>query len=97
VALIDADAYLVIQFVVSILALIVCVFAWQSRQWWWLPLLGAVAVLWNPVWPITIDGSIGLAAHYLAAGAFIAAGLLIKVRNVDDKNNRNPQGSRTGK
>jgi hypothetical protein len=36
-ALLDnPGGYLFIKFGVAILALIMCVFAWQARQWWWI-------------------------------------------------------------
>ena len=88
VALVDSDAYLFIQFAVAILALIVAVFAWQAKQWWWLLGLVPIAVVWNPIFPITIDGDLWLGLHYVAAIVFLAAGILIKVPNEDDRNKR---------
>ena len=88
VALVDSDAYLVIQFLVAILALIVAVFAWQARQWWWLAGLAPIAVLWNPVVPLEIDGDLWLGLHYVAAIVFIAAGVLIRIKNDEDRNKR---------
>jgi uncharacterized membrane protein YoaK (UPF0700 family) len=88
-ALIGNDAFLVIRFVVSILALIVCVFAWQARQWWWFALLIPIAVVWNPVYPITgITGDLWLAFQYIAAIVFIVIGVLVRVPNSEDKNAR---------
>ena len=86
--LIRADGYLFIRFAVSILALIVVVFAWQARQWWWVPPLVAVAVLWNPVLPITLDGGLWLGLHYVAAMLFLLAGAFVKIRNPEDRNTR---------
>jgi hypothetical protein len=81
VALIEADGFTVIRYIVSIFALIVAVFAWQARQWWWLIGLVPIAVLWNPVLPIGIGSvELWLALQYLAAIVFIAAGVLIRVR-----------------
>ena len=88
VALVGSDGYLIIQFLVAILALIVAFFAWQARQWWLSVPLVAIAVLWNPVFPITIDGDVWLALHYIAAIVFIAAGILIRIPNEDDRNKR---------
>ena len=93
VALVDSDGYLVIQFIVAIFALIIGYFAWQAKQWWWIIPLVAIAVVWNPVFPITIDGDLWLILHYVAAIVFIAAGVLIKVRNEDDKNRRQVKGT----
>jgi hypothetical protein len=88
IALIGSDAFLIIRFVVSILALIICVFAWQARQWWWFAVLGPIAVLWNPVFPIELGGDLWLGLQYLAAIAFVLVGILVKVPNRDDKNKR---------
>ena len=80
VALIASDGFTVIRYVVSILALIVAVFAWQARQWWWLIGLVPIAVLWNPVLPITLGiPDLWLGLQYVAALVFIACGVLIKV------------------
>ncbi len=88
-ALLDnAGGYLFIRFGVAILALIVCVFAYQAKQWWWIVVLGAVVVVWNPVWPFAFHGQIWVAAQFVAALAFVVAGVLIRVRNPDDRNAR---------
>ena len=84
VALIESDGFIVIRYVVSILALIVAVFAWQARQWWWIIGLAPIAVLWNPVLPIDLgqpDRWLGL--QYVAALVFIASGILITVTEKD--------------
>ena len=79
-ALITSDAFTVIQFVVSIFALIVAVFAWQAGQWWWIIGLAPIAVLWNPVVPIDLGmPDLWLGLHFVAAAIFIAAGILIKI------------------
>jgi hypothetical protein len=88
-ALLDNEgAYLWIRFPVSILALIVGVFAWQASKWWWLFGLAPIAVLWNPVWVIELHGQFWVALQFVGALVFIAAGILIKVRNPEDKNRR---------
>ncbi|MBU1587555.1 MAG: hypothetical protein KKH51_06365 [Actinobacteria bacterium] len=80
VALIDGDGFTVIRYVVSILALIVAVFAWQARQWWWLIALVPIAVLWNPIFPLDIgQPDVWLGLQYVAALVFIATGIFIKV------------------
>ena len=80
VALLTGDLFLIIRFVVSILALIVAVFAWQARQWWWLIGLIPIAVLWNPVFPIDLGlPDLRLGLQYVAAIVFLAAGILIRV------------------
>ena len=55
-ALLGAPGFLLIRYAAAILAAIVAVFAFQARQWWWLPVLGAVVVLWNPVLPFDFAG-----------------------------------------
>jgi hypothetical protein len=83
VALIAGDGFTVIRFIVSIFALIVAVFAWQAKQWWWLIGLLPIAVLWNPVLPIDLGmPDLWLALQYVAALVFIAAGVLIRVKDV---------------
>lgn len=85
VALIATDGFTVIRFVVSIFALIIAVFAVQARQWWWIIGLAPIAVLWNPVIPIDIGNEdVWLGLQYVAALVFIAAGVLIKVRDDDN-------------
>ena len=85
VALIDSDGFTVIRYIVSIFALIVAVFAWQARQWWWIIGLAPIAVLWNPVVPIQIASpDLWLGLQYGAALIFIAAGVRIRVQD-DDK------------
>ena len=82
-ALIESDTFTVIRYVVSIFALIVAVFAWQAKQWWWLIGLVPIAVLWNPVIPIELGlPDLWLGLQYVAALVFVAAGILIRV---DDK------------
>jgi hypothetical protein len=84
-ALIGSETYLVIRFAVSILALIVAVFAWQARQWWWLAGLVPIAVLWNPVLPIDLGmPSVWSALHYVAVMVFLVAGILIRVDEKPD-------------
>lgn len=79
VALIESDGFTVIRFVVSILALIVVVFAFQARHWWWIPPLLAVAVVWNPVVPFDISGPWWIGAQYVAILVFVLAGVFVKV------------------
>lgn len=80
VAIITTGGFIVVRYVVSILALIVAVFAWQARQWWWLIGLLPIAVLWNPVLPIDLgQPDLWLGLQYVAALLFIAAGIFITV------------------
>lgn len=86
-ALLDnSEAYLWIRFPVSILAVIVCVYAWQAKQLWWFIGLVPIAVLWNPVVVIELHGQFWVALQFVAALVFIVAGILIKIRNPEDRN-----------
>jgi hypothetical protein len=86
VALITSDGFTVIRYIVSILALIVAWFAWQARQWWWIVGLVPIAVLWNPVFPIDLgQPDVWLGLQYVAVLVFIAAGILIKVADTDER------------
>ncbi|CAN5450660.1 hypothetical protein BH09ACT4_BH09ACT4_10890 [soil metagenome] len=87
-ALIDGDAFIVIRFVVSILALIVGVFAFQAKHWWWIPIMLAIAVVWNPVFPLDISGPWWSGAQFAAAIVFIVAGLLVKVPTTAEDSKR---------
>lgn len=79
-ALLNGDGFIVIRFAVSILALIVGVFAWQAKQWWWLIALVPIAVLWNPAFPIDLgNDTLWLALQYLAAIVFLICGFFIRV------------------
>jgi len=88
IALIAGDGFTVILFAVSILALVMAVFGWQARQWWWIVAFAPIAVIWNPVMPFGLEGDVWLGAQYVAALVFIAAGVLIKIRNPEDRNRR---------
>jgi hypothetical protein len=90
----NEEAFTWIRFPVSILALIICVFAWQAKQWWWLIGLVPIAVAWNPVVVIPIGNPWWSALQYVAALVFIAAGILIKVPNLEDRNGRPTGNSR---
>lgn len=74
-----------ILYIVAILALIVVWFAVQARQWWWIPVFLAIAVLWNPVYPLPFFGPFWVGAQFVAAVVFLVAGTLIKIE-------RNPAG-----
>ena len=83
-ALLDIDAFTIIRFVVSILAVIVCVFVVRSRSWWWLPGLVAIAVVWNPVLVIELHGQGWVSFQFVAALYFVIVGVMTKV--TDSKN-----------
>ena len=77
VLVIGGDAFTIVRFIVAILALIVAWFAIRARHWWWAPLLVVVAVVWNPVVPIELEGELWLGAQYVGMLLFIVAGIWI--------------------
>lgn len=78
-ALIGTDWFTFVEYAVSIFALILCVFAGQAKAWWWYVGLIPIAVIWNPVWPLTIDDLLLRILHIVGTVVFVAAGLTIKV------------------
>lgn len=78
-ALLEGDGFLVIRFVVSILALILSVFVIQAKAWWWLLGLIPIVVLWNPVVVIELHGQGWVSAQFVAALLFTAVGILTRV------------------
>lgn len=76
-ALIGQEFYLGVRFIVAILAVIIGWFALQARQWWWAPIMLAIAVVWNPLYPFDFSGPWWFGAHIAAAATFLAAGALI--------------------
>ncbi|MFF2485668.1 DUF6804 family protein [Microbacterium sp. NPDC058062] len=76
--LIGGEWFLLIRFVVAILAVIVAWFAFQARHWWWIPVFAAIAVLWNPIFPFAFDGPFWTAAQPVAAVLFLVAGATIR-------------------
>lgn len=79
-ALMGNDWFMVVLFLTAILGVIVAWFAAQARQWWWVPVFGAIVVIWNPVFPFPFAGPVWTAAQPVAAVVFLVAGALIKVR-----------------
>jgi hypothetical protein len=78
ISLLTHDYYFAVRFVIAILAIIVAWFAVQAKQWWWVPVMLAIAVAWNPVYPFGFAGPWWVGAHVVAAATFIAAGALIR-------------------
>ncbi|MBO1740990.1 DUF6804 family protein [Leifsonia sp. TF02-11] len=71
--------YVWVQYAVCVLALILCVFAWQAKRRWWLVGLIPIAVLWNPIWPIPGLAPALAVLSLAAAVVFVVAGLTIKI------------------
>ena len=82
-ALIEGSGFIIIRYVVAILALIIGFFAYQAKQWWWMPLMLAIAVIWNPVFPFGFSGIYWYGAQYAAVIVFILAAIFIKVPLAD--------------
>ena len=78
-ALLDAGSFVIIRYIVSILALIICVFVIQAKACWWLIALVPIAVLWNPIVVIELHGQGWVSAQFIAALVFIVVGIRTKV------------------
>jgi hypothetical protein len=80
-ALLDNEGgFIIIRYAAAILAAIVGWFAIQGRAWWALPLLAAVLVIWNPVFPFLWHGQLWVAGQFGAAIVFILCALLVRVQ-----------------
>ncbi|BDI21328.1 hypothetical protein L3i23_01040 [Herbiconiux sp. L3-i23] len=75
---IGTDGYTVIRYLVSILALIVAVMAVQSARWPWSIPVVVIAIVWNPVFVVPLEGTVFAALHIVAAAVFLATGLLLR-------------------
>lgn len=78
-ALIGNEWFIGVRYATAILALIICVFAAQSKQFWWYIGLIPIAVIWNPIWPLDIGDLPLRLLHILAAAFFVAVAVAIKV------------------
>ena len=78
-ALLGSEWFIVIRYAATILSIIMIVFAIQGRMWWWLIPLVPIAVVWNPVLPLTIEEQAWPALQFLAAVAMVIAGIMIRV------------------
>jgi hypothetical protein len=88
VAFMDSSWFIVVHFVVTILAVIIGWFALQAKQYWWLVVLVPIVVLWNPVLPLPLSGDGWFAAQLLAAIPFVAAGVIIRVATEPEDRHR---------
>jgi len=77
-ALLDLDAFTIVRFVVSILALIMAVFAWQAKQPLWMVPTILVAIVWNPVLPLPFSGVGWIIAQFVGGVVFVVVGILLQ-------------------
>ncbi|MET1052660.1 MAG: DUF6804 family protein [Mycetocola sp.] len=84
VAFVDSSWFIVVNFMVTILAAVVAWFALQAKAWWWLLVFVPVIVLWNPVLPLGLSGDGWFAAQLIAPIFFVAAGVAITVPVADE-------------
>ncbi|WP_260855568.1 DUF6804 family protein [Curtobacterium sp. 9128] len=85
VAFLDQPAFVFARWGVTVLALIVLVFAARGRAWWAAVLMAAVAVCWNPLVVVPIPGQVWAALQVVAAALFIVVGIAVKVpRTTED-------------
>jgi len=83
VALIDSDPFVVVRWTVTVLALIVLVFAIRGRSWVGIVLAAAIAALWNPLVQVPFPGDVWAGLQIVAAAAFIVVGIVIRVPRED--------------
>ncbi|MDT0209455.1 DUF6804 family protein [Curtobacterium sp. BRD11] len=79
VAVLDSSGFVFVRWGVTVLALIVLVFAVRGRSWWAVALTAAIVVCWNPVVIVPIPGQVWAGLQLVAAAAFILTGIAVKV------------------
>jgi len=79
ITIIADGPFIVVRYIAAIFAAIVAVFAFQAKQWWWLPFLAAIVVLWNPIWIFEIPEPWWPGMQYAAVLVFLLAGWFVKV------------------
>jgi len=79
VAFLDAPAFIAVRWGITVLALIILVFALRGRAWWALVVTAAIAVCWNPLVTVPIPGQLWAALQIVAAALFVVMGLAVKV------------------
>lgn len=84
VALVESDSFLIIRYVIAIMAFTIAWFTLQAPHRWWPPALLAIPVVWNPVFSLGLSGLWWIAAQYVAALCFIFIGIFVKDPNPGD-------------
>ncbi|MBT1676612.1 DUF6804 family protein [Curtobacterium aurantiacum] len=84
VAIVDSSGFVFARWGVTVLALIVLVFAIRGRTWWAALLMAAVAVCWNPLVTVPIPGQVWAGLQLVAAALFIVVGIVVKVPRETD-------------
>lgn len=79
VAIVDSSGFVFARWGVTVLGLIVLVFAVRGRTWWAALLMAAIAVCWNPLAVVPIPGEVWAALQLVAAALFIVVGIVVKV------------------
>ncbi|AOX67293.1 hypothetical protein BIV01_00420 [Curtobacterium sp. MCBA15_013] len=79
VAIVDSSGFVFARWGVTVLSLIVLVFAVRGRTWWAALLMAAIAVCWNPLAVVPIPGEVWAALQLVAAALFIVVGIVVKV------------------
>ena len=69
--LVETDAYLY-------MAVIVAVFAIQAHKWIWAIPMGIIAIVWNPMFPLTLEPVLWLTLQTIALVVLVTAGAVIK-------------------
>ncbi|WP_066518940.1 DUF6804 family protein [Curtobacterium ammoniigenes] len=64
---------------VTVLALIILVFAAQGGRWIAATVVAAIAVLWNPVLVIPLTGPLWMALQFVGSAVLVAVGILLRV------------------
>lgn len=84
VGFVNDSGFFLVRLGVTVLALIIVVFAIQGRNWLAAAAMAAAAVLWNPVLPVPTGGPTWAALQFVGSAAFIAVGIFLRVPTRED-------------
>jgi hypothetical protein len=76
--------YVILRWVVTIAALFVFWTAYELKKTEWLWIMGATALLFNPIAPIHIDKGTWVIIDFIAAGLFLIS--IFKIKRYERKN-----------